>query len=52
MPGAVEGWSKLHARFGRLPWKISSTPAIFYAEQGYPVPELIHGFWEDAAEMP
>ena len=46
VPGAVEGWAKAHARFGKLPWKDLFTPAIYYAEHGYPVPELIHGFWE------
>ena len=46
VPGAVEGWAKAHARFGRLPWKDLFTPAIYYAEHGYPVPELIHDFWE------
>ena len=50
VPGAVEGWAKAHARFGKLPWKDLFTPAIYYAEHGYPVPELIHGFWEDAAQ--
>jgi gamma-glutamyltranspeptidase/glutathione hydrolase len=49
VPGAVAGWSQLHERFGRLPWKDIFQPAIFYAEQGYPVPELIHTFWEDSA---
>jgi gamma-glutamyltranspeptidase/glutathione hydrolase len=48
VPGAVAGWSKLHERFGHLPWKDVFQPAIFYAEQGYPVPELIHGYWEDS----
>jgi gamma-glutamyltranspeptidase/glutathione hydrolase len=47
VPGAVAGWQALHERFGHLPWKDLFQPAIFYAEQGYPVPELIHGFWED-----
>ena len=46
VPGAVDGWAKAHARFGKLPWKDLFTPAIYYAEHGYPVPELIHGFWE------
>ena len=50
VPGAVDGWAKAHARFGRLPWKDLFTPAIYYAEHGYPVPELIHGFWEGDAE--
>jgi len=51
VPGAVVGWSKLHERFGRLPWKDLFRPAIFYAQQGYPVPELIHTFWDDALEL-
>lgn len=51
VPGAVAGWDQLHQRFGRLPWKQVFQPAIFYAEQGYPVPELIHAFWEDASEL-
>jgi gamma-glutamyltranspeptidase/glutathione hydrolase len=50
VPGAVEGWSQAHARFGRIPWKDLFTPAIYFAEHGYPVPELIHGFWEDSAQ--
>src|SRR5713226_2443568 len=46
VPGAVDGWSKAHQRFGRLLWKDLFTPAIFYAEHGYPVPEIIHDYWE------
>src|SRR5713226_1449923 len=42
VPGAVAGWNALHGRFGHLPWKDIFQPAIFYAEKGYPVPELIH----------
>jgi len=45
VPGAVEGWNKLHLRFGRLPWKDLFTPAIFYAESGFPVQELISMDW-------
>ena len=51
VPGAVEGWSKAHARFGKLPWKDLFTPAIYYAEHGYPVPELIHDFWEGEEQV-
>ena len=42
VPGAVAGWGALHQRFGRLPWKDLFRAAIFYAEKGYPVPEVIH----------
>jgi gamma-glutamyltranspeptidase/glutathione hydrolase len=45
VPGAVDGWAKAHARFGKLPWKDLFEPAIFYAEHGYEVPEIIHDFW-------
>jgi gamma-glutamyltranspeptidase/glutathione hydrolase len=51
VPGAVEGWAKAHGRFGKLPWKDLFAPAIYYAEHGYPVPELIHGFWEDSEQV-
>jgi gamma-glutamyltranspeptidase / glutathione hydrolase len=45
VPGVVDGWVKAHQRFGRLPWKVLFTPAIYYAENGYSVPEIIHDFW-------
>ena len=45
VPGAVDGWAKAHQRFGRLPWRDLFTPAIYYAEHGYAVPEIIHDFW-------
>ena len=51
VPGAVAGWNALHQRFGRVPWKQLFQPAIFYAENGYPVPELIQAFWTDAASV-
>ena len=51
VPGAVAGWDQLHQRFGRLPWKEIFQPAIFYADQGYPVPELIHAFWGEASRL-
>ena len=45
VPGAVDGWAKLHARFGKLPWNELFTAAIAYAEQGFPVAEGIHDAW-------
>jgi gamma-glutamyltranspeptidase/glutathione hydrolase len=48
VPGVVEGWSKLHGRFGKLPWAQLFTPAVTYARSGYPVPEVLHGYWQAA----
>jgi gamma-glutamyltranspeptidase/glutathione hydrolase len=45
VPGAVDGWSQAHKRFGRLPWKDLFTPAIYYAEHGYALPEIIQDYW-------
>jgi gamma-glutamyltranspeptidase/glutathione hydrolase len=45
VPGAVDGWSKLHQRFGKLPWRDLFQPAIYYAENGFPVTEIISTTW-------
>ena len=50
VPGVVDGWTKLHDRFGKLPWSDLFQPAIFYAQNGYPVPEIIHGYWKGAQD--
>jgi gamma-glutamyltranspeptidase / glutathione hydrolase len=50
VPGAVAGWQALHERFGRLTWKDLFQSAIFYAEDGYPVPEIIASYWNESAE--
>src|SRR5579863_5316559 len=47
VPGAVAGWDALHHRFGRLAWPDLFQPAIFYAEHGYAVPELIGAYFND-----
>ncbi len=45
VPGAVEGWARMHARFGKLPWRELFAAAIAYAETGFPVTEAIHEAW-------
>ena len=45
VPGAVDGWTKLHDRWGKLPWHDLFQPAIFYAANGFPVAEIIHAWW-------
>ncbi len=45
VPGAVDGWFALHERFGRMPMAEVLAPAIRYAEEGFPVSELIAHYW-------
>ncbi len=51
VPGAVQGWAKIHQRYGKLPWKDLFQSAIAYAEQGFPVTEAIHEAWSAAASV-
>ncbi|MEP7247073.1 MAG: gamma-glutamyltransferase family protein, partial [Gammaproteobacteria bacterium] len=41
VPGAVDAWSQLHSRYGKLPWKSLFAPAIGYATGGAPVAQTI-----------
>ncbi|MFQ5548324.1 MAG: gamma-glutamyltransferase [Woeseia sp.] len=50
VPGAVDGWFELHARYGRLPMPDLLAPAIAYAEDGFPVSEYIALAWARGAE--
>src|SRR6266436_541160 len=52
VPGAVDGWAKMHQRFGKLPWKDLFQSAIAYAEQGFPVTEAIREAWVTFAKNP
>jgi len=45
VPGAVDGWFMLHDRFGKLPMSDVLQPTINYAEQGFPVSQLIAYYW-------
>src|ERR1035437_2432029 len=52
VPGCVDGWAKLHRKFGKLPWKDVFAPAVHYARNGYPVTEIIHEAWhEEVAKL-
>jgi gamma-glutamyltranspeptidase/glutathione hydrolase len=46
VPGCVDAWFELHAKFGILPMDKILTPAIKYARQGFPVSEVIVFAWE------
>jgi gamma-glutamyltranspeptidase/glutathione hydrolase len=50
VPGMVDGWAKLHARFGKLPWRELFQPAIYTAEHGFPVPEIVDYGWKASRE--
>ncbi|MEZ6129014.1 MAG: gamma-glutamyltransferase [Planctomycetaceae bacterium] len=45
VPGCVDGWFELHGKFGRLPMKDLLAPAIRYANEGFPVSEIIAAGW-------
>ena len=46
VPGCVDGWFELHARFGSRPMVELLDPAIRYAREGFPVTELIAYYWD------
>ncbi len=45
VPGAVAGWQALHDKFGTMGFDKLLGPAIYYADNGYPVTELIAQVW-------
>ncbi|HEX3314579.1 MAG TPA: gamma-glutamyltransferase [Gemmataceae bacterium] len=48
VPGCASGWDELHRKFGKLPLADILAPTIEYAENGFPVTEVIAGFWDKA----
>jgi len=51
VPGVVDGWSKLLDRFGKMKFKQILAPAIRYAEEGFPVTELVAQLWPASERM-
>ena len=45
IPGTVDAWAELHKKFGKLRLSDDLAPAIRYAEEGFPVSELIAYYW-------
>ena len=45
IPGAVGGWDALRSRFARKKLSRLLSPAIRIAEDGFPVTELVAGYW-------
>ena len=50
VPGAPSAWAELHKRFGHLPFAKLFEPAIYYAEQGYPVSPIVARFWQEGID--
>jgi gamma-glutamyltranspeptidase/glutathione hydrolase len=46
VPGCVDAWFELHEKFGKLPIEQILAPSIKYAEEGFPVTELISHYWD------
>lgn len=44
-PGAVRGWSDLHGRYGRLPWRSLFAHAIRHARDGFAVAPVAAREW-------
>ena len=47
--GFMKGVGAAHERFGRLPWAEIFKPAIHVAEEGFPLPGKMAGYWEARA---
>lgn len=45
VPGAVAGWDAMRARFGKLPFQQTLAPAIYYAQNGFPLAERNARYW-------
>ncbi len=45
VPGCVDAWAELHRKFGKLSLGDDLSGAIRYAEEGFPVTELIAWYW-------
>jgi len=45
VPGTVDGWFEMHAKFGRLTMADDLAPAIRYAREGHPVTQLVAFYW-------
>ena len=51
VPGTVDAWSELHKKFGKLKLSDDLAPAVKYAEEGFPVTELIAFYWHFGPEV-
>ena len=50
VPGAVAGWTALHKRFGRKSFDELFTNAIYYADNGFPITEVVGYYLQLSSE--
>ena len=48
VPGCVDGWFEMHEKFGSTPMQDILQPAIEYADNGFPVTELVSYYMKKA----
>ncbi len=48
VPGAFDGWVTILEKYGTMNLGEVLAPAIYYAEKGFPVSEIIAGQWKNA----
>ena len=51
VPGVVAGWDAMRTKFGTKPFAELLAPAIHYAENGFPLSEVIAGNWARSVKM-
>lgn len=51
VPGCVDGWDELRRKFGTMSFEQTLGPSIRYAEDGFPVTEVIGGYWKGAESL-
>lgn len=51
VPGAVAGWDAMRSKFGTKPFSELLAPAIYYAENGFPLSENIARSWAGSVKM-
>jgi len=51
VPGVVAGWDAARMKFGTKPFSELLAPAIYYAENGFPVAEVVARGWSGSVKM-
>jgi gamma-glutamyltranspeptidase / glutathione hydrolase len=51
VPGVVAGWDAMRSKFGSKPFSELLAPAIYYAENGFPLSERIAAGWANSVKM-